>query len=558
MLKELKITNMALISELQIEFGEDLSVLTGETGAGKSIILQSINLLYGKTAARSWVRSGAETATVEALFECSGNSPVLAILAEQGIEVDDGAVIVKRMISAKGSSRYYLNGGMTTGKVASQAVELLVSVASQHDHQQLLTPSYHLDLVDAFGGLLQKRSELVLTFDRWTTLRAKHQQMQQREKDKEQRRDFLTFQCREIEEAAIMTGEDEDLDQEKDRLRATDDLRKLGGASHEILTSQVSDALAEIRNSLARMASFDSGLEGLSEEVAGCSYQLEDAGQRLQEYLENISDDPERLDEITARIDLLQHLKRKYGPTLDEVQEFGRKAAEELKELEEMDQRLDSVAGELRSLTSELEEKARALSAARLEAAGKLAGTVREELSFLCLDKGIFDICFAEDVEPSVESMTRKGWDRPEFMFSANPGEPLKPLAKVASGGELSRLMLALKCILARHDQVDTVIFDEIDAGISGKTAEAVARKIKELAVHHQVICITHLPQIASCAEEHFTVGKSVVEGRTHTTIGRLSSGARIDELARMLDGESVTDKTREYVSELIARNRQN
>jgi DNA repair protein RecN (Recombination protein N) len=505
------------------------------------------------------VRSGAETATVEALFTCPDNSPVPGILEEHGVEIDDGAIIVKRVISAKGSSRYYLNGGMTTGKIASRAVEYLISVASQHDHQQLLTPAYHLDLVDAFGGLLPKRSELAAIFDRWTLLRSEYQQLQQRENDKEQRRDFLTFQCREIEEAAVVNGEDDSLEQEKDRLRASEDLRKLGGAGYELLNGRVNEALAEVRNALAKMASFDSELESLSEEVAGCGYQLEESGHRLHDYLENISDDPERLDEITARIDLLQNLKRKYGPTLDDVQEFGREAAGELRELEEMDERLELMAGELDSLTSELEGKAGELSGARVEAAKRLAVKVGEELNLLCLEKGVFDICFTEDDGGlSVETMTRKGWDLPEFMFSANPGEPLKPLAKVASGGELSRLMLALKCILARHDQVDTVIFDEIDAGISGNTAEAVARKIKELAGHHQVICITHLPQIASFAEDHFTVSKSVLDERTHTAIERLSDGARVEELARMLDGGAVTDKTRDYVSELIARNRRN
>jgi DNA repair protein RecN (Recombination protein N) len=556
MLKELKITNLALISELLIELGTGLSVLTGETGAGKSIILQSINLLYGENAARSWVRSGAETAVVEALFECSDHAPVLTMLREHGFEGDDGAVIVKRIISAKGSSRYYINGGLATGRLVGSITENLISVASQHDHQQLLNPTFHLDFVDAFGGLLPERAQLAQIYDQWMILRDQYRQIQQSERDKEQRRDFLSFQVQEIDGANILPGEAEVLEQEKVRLRSVEDLRRLGGSSFDILSSQVMDAMSEVRVDLARMASFDGGLEKLSVEIAGYSYQIEEAGRQLHDYLENISDDPERLDEITARIDLLQQLKRKYGPTLEDVLAFGLKSAQELQTLDELDQKSATMAVELRRLTVDLEEKGRELSVARLATAKKLASAVRDELRLLCLENAMFDIFFADSGNYSADAISRKGWDRPVFMFSANPGEPLKNMAKVASGGELSRLMLALKCILARHDHVDTVIFDEIDAGISGKAAEAVARKIKELSGHHQVLCITHLPQIASFAGEHFTVAKNVSANRTYTTIERLSDDKRIDELAGMLDGASVTEKTREYVSELIKRNK--
>ncbi|MFO7605489.1 MAG: DNA repair protein RecN [Desulfurivibrionaceae bacterium] len=556
MLRELKITNLALISSLRIELGGGLSVLTGETGAGKSIILQSINLLYGEKAAASWVRSGSDKATVEALFECGDDAPVLELLREHGFDSEDNMLIVKRIISAKGSSRYYLNGGLATGRLVGEVTENLISVASQHDHQQLLDSRFHLDFLDAYGGLMPKRLELGRLYDSWRAKRDQYRELKQQEKDKDQRRDFLAFQCREIEEAAIEPGEDDKLDQEKSRLRGVEDLRRLGANSYGTLSSQVTDALAEVRGDLARMAELDKGLEKLAEEVAGYGYQLEDAAGRLRDYLDNISEDPERLDEITARIDLLQQLKRKYGPGLDDVLVFGGEAAAELRGLEEMDQALASLAGELESLSAELAKKGGELSTERFAIAGKLAAAIDDELRLLCLENAGFDIDFGDRAELSVEAMSRKGWDRPEFIFSANPGEPLKPMAKVASGGELSRLMLALKCILARHDLVDTVVFDEIDAGISGKAAEAVARKIRELSEHHQVLCITHLPQIASCATEHFTVAKKVSAERTHTTMERLTDEKRIDELAGMLDGESVTAGTLEYVKELLARNK--
>lgn len=555
MLCELRITNLALISELQIQFGPALTVLTGETGAGKSIILQSINLLYGESA-KSWVRSGAETATVEALFDCGADSPVRAWLDEQGLDCD-GPVILKRVVAATGSSRYYLNGGLATGRMVGEAAENLISIASQHDHQQLLSRAFQLDFLDDFGDLLERRQQVADLYDRWTELRQRLEELRRREKDKEQRRDFLSFQCKEIEEAAPVAGEDERLEQEKQRLRAVGDLARLGGASYERLGGEVVDGLAEVRRNLQQMADLDGSLAGLAEEVAGQSYQLEEAARRLQGYLDDLTDDPARLDEVTGRIDVLQKLKRKYGGSLTAVLDHAREAGAELRLLEDMDQELAALAGELAGLETALIAAAGELSAARRQAAGRLAGAVGGELRALCLEKAVFAVDFpVENGGPELKTMGRKGWDQPEFMFSANPGEPAKSLAKVASGGELSRLMLALKGLLARHDRVETVIFDEIDAGISGQTAEAVARKIRELATHHQVICITHLPQIAAAADEHFTVSKSEADERTVTVIARLQPGQRAGELARMLDGDSATDRTYAYAEELLGKNR--
>jgi DNA repair protein RecN (Recombination protein N) len=555
MLSELRITNLALISELQIQFGPALTVLTGETGAGKSIILQSINLLYGE-AAKSWVRSGAESAVVEALFDCEADNPVRDWLRAQGLD-GDGPVILKRIVAATGNSRYYINGGLATGRMVGEAAENLISIASQHDHQQLLSRAFQLDFLDDFGDLQERRRLLGALYDRWSELRQRLAELHRREQDKEQRRDFLTFQCREIDEAALAEGEDELLEQEKMRLRAFSDLARLGGASSELLSGQVIDVLAEVRKNLQQMADLDNAVAEVAEEVAGQSFQLEEAARRLRGYLDDLTADPARLDEVTGRIDTLQKLKRKYGASLTEVITFGREAAEELRSLEEMDQELAGLVAELAGLEAELATAGLDLSRARRQTAEQLAGAVCAELRALCLEKAVFVVDFSGAAgEPDLKDMGRKGWDHPEFMFSANPGEPVKPLAKVASGGELSRLMLALKGLLARHDRVETVIFDEIDAGISGQTAEAVARKIRELAAHHQVICITHLPQIAAAADEHFTVSKSQIDERTQTIIDRLPAAARAGELARMLDGDSATARTYAYAEELLGKNR--
>lgn len=555
MLKELLITNLALIEKLHVSFGPGLTVLTGETGAGKSIILQAIHLLGGGKAAVTWIRSGAASASVEALFALRADQEVLLEkLAEAGVE-SDGELLVKRVISDKGTSRYFMNDSLATARLVSEIVEQLLSVASQHDHQQLLQPRSHLDCVDAVGGLWPRRLEVGRLYDAWQQSREAYLLLRDREKDKEQQRDFLVFQCKEVEEAAPGPDEDEALRKERDRLRASDDLLRLGQKSLYLLTEALGSSLAQVRKNLQQMAGCDPDLAGLAEEVAGNCFQLEDHVQAIRNYLGTVARDPARLDAVTARLDLLQRLKRKYGGTLEEVLAFARDAAWKLAELEALDERLLLREKEMCACEVVLREAAESLSTARRAAAVALGARVRVTLMDLCFEQAVFEISFREDEGgPDMESMSRLGVDRVEFLFSANPGEAAKPLAKVASGGELSRLMLALKSLLATQDQVDTVIFDEIDSGLSGKAAEAVARKILDLAGHHQVFCITHLPQIACLADEHFLVRKEVVDQRTRTSILPLSQAERIDELARMLDGDLVSEQTLAYVGKLMER----
>lgn len=554
MLRELRITNLALIEELSISFDEGLVVLTGETGAGKSIILQSIHLLSGGRAGTNWIRTGADAVTVEALFEFShDHSDVLKMISENGGAAQD-EVIIRRVLSGNGKSRYYINGSMVTGKVAGEVSENLLSVASQHDHQQLLKPGNHLDFIDSIGDLWPDRSDLNTLFENWKNLKNEYEELKQQEKDKEQRRDFLTFQCQEIGEANLCPGEDEELVQKKDKLKASGDLLRLGQQSHELLANTIIDNLAIVRKNLEQMAVFDDAVTELSENLAGQSYQLEDNVSELRNYIDTIPTDTEMLEEITARIDLLQKLKRKYGDMLEGVIDYGKKARQELDSLDAMDERIETVKRKLAESETKLVETAERLSKKRKKTAEQLTQKIVKELHSLHFEQADFEVDF-KNGKGTIESITKSGWDKPEFLFSANPGEPLKSLASVASGGELSRLMLALKCILAQKDRVETVIFDEIDAGISGKTAEAVARKIKELAAHHQVLCITHLPQIASYANEHFRVEKSVLDQRTRTDITHLSEELQVEEIARMLDGDSVTPQTLAYAKELVARN---
>ncbi len=556
MLRELNIINLALIKELSVSFSSGLTVLTGETGAGKSIILQAIHLLGGGKAAATWVRSGADQAVVEALFEISAaRTPLLSELADMGFETD-GELIIKRVIRQTGRSSFYINGGLATAQLAGQIVENLLNVASQHDHQQLLESRYHLDFIDSVGSLLAEREKMASLQGAWSAAKSRYRQLRDQEKDKEQRKDFLAFQVQEIDEAMITVGEDAELSRQRDRLKASEDLMRLGQKSYGLLGESVSNQLPVVRRNLEQMASLDSSMNTLSEEVAGLSYQLEDSLGELRRYIESLPSDTSQLELVTERINLLQQLKRKYGGTLEDILAHADQARLELAELEEMDTRLDQLKEELAASERKMIDQARRLSEARRGVADQLARKVQGELQSLRFEQAKFEIRFAEQKQENPDRITKSGWDTVEFVFSANPGEAVRPVAKVASGGELSRLMLALKCILARHDQVETVIFDEVDAGISGKTAESVARKIKELASHHQVLCITHLPQIASYADDHLTVKKAVSGNRTQTTIARLAPEYRADELARMLDGDSVTAKTKAYARELIDRNR--
>ena len=565
MLRELKINNLALIESLHLVFNADssgasssLAVLTGETGAGKSIILQALNLLSGCKASNTWIRSGAESASVEAFFEISPErKDLLDALLDKGFEVGE-SLILKRLITKHGRSRYFVNDSMATAAFVTFICENLFSVASQHEHQVLLNPRNHLDFIDSIGDLWQMRQEFGELFSRWTDLKAQQQDLQQQEQMREQRRDLLSFQLKEILDGSLSAGEDEELTAEKKVLKSSDMLMELGQMSYDILSDTIYASLGQVRKNLEQMSNFDRAAAEIAERIASSSYELDDLTRQLNHYLNSIPSDPLRLEEIESRIDLLQKLKRKYGgpqALLTEVITYAEKAEQELGELDTMEQKLSDIGKKLAALEKELHSRAGLLSAARVKTALQLENAISRELSTLSFSTAEFKAAF-ESGTKNLDDISPSGWDRVEFMFSANRGEPVKPMAKIASGGELSRLLLGLKCILARRDHVATVVFDEVDAGIGGQAAEDIARKIKQLSEHHQVLCITHLAQIASKADEHFRVHKSLRNNRTATEITLLDNDSRIQELARMLAGESVTDETLAFAKGLLKTGR--
>ncbi len=565
MLRELRIENLALIDALHLEFpgksekpdsdASGLIVLTGETGSGKSIILQALHLLTGGRGSAAWIRSDCDRAEIEALFEVDDDQQqVRERLRELDLE-NGNSVIIRRIFSRTGRSRIYINSRMATARLAAELTRNLINIAGQHEHQQLLDPRRHLDFIDSVGELWQQRHEFSSLYRRWRLLVDEMDELQRSEREKEQRRDFLEFQVREIREVDIRPEEDGSLAEERDRLKAADTLISLAARSHDLLGGAVRDNLVQVLKNLEQAEIHDRKVRELSSRAASLCFESEDLAAAIRDYRDSLPLDSGRLDEIGHRLTQLRQLQRKYGPTLEEVIDFAQNAEKELSRLENMEQQLERLAEKRQGLEQELLKAAEALSEKRRRVAGRLSRLLQDELRSLQFMQARFEVWFKNDNHRrEMADLQASGGDQVEFMFSANPGEELKPLSRVVSGGELSRLMLAMKCLLARRDQVETVVFDEVDAGISGKAAEAVAEKIRELAGHHQVFCITHLPQIAALADQHFRVGKQVRSGRTRTMISRLKGEERVAELAVMLAGESVTSQTTAYARELLDR----
>lgn len=557
MLLELRVQNLALIDTLHLDLSareNGLIVLTGETGAGKSIILQAINLLTGGRGAASWVRNDCHQAGIEAVFAIGpDHAEIQELLGKQALK-DGSSCIVRRVLGRDGRSRVYINDQTVTSRLSSEVTAALINIASQHDHQQLLNVRTHLDYLDIFGELKGVRQEFGKLFACWQRVSQELRQMQEREQGKEQQRDFLRFQLDEIRTCNPVAGEDEQLLRDRERLKSAAALLQLIGAASKKMDETSTGVLIVIKKNVEHAALLDQGLVPMAERIIAAGYELEDLATRLREYLHALEMDPKRLDALNERLAQLKQLQRKYGPTLEEVIAFASRAESELAIMDSLEEEIVRLELLVQEAATEALQKAEELTQARCEAAARLERNLRGELVSLSFPQAVFRVAITAPDGLGMEGVHNTGQDTVEFLFSANPGEPEKPLAKIASGGELSRLMLAMKCLLARRDQVDTVIFDEVDAGIGGQAAEAVAEKISELAGHHQVICITHLPQIAACADLHFKVEKCVEQGKTRTVINPLSREERIAELARMLGGDRPTPHTLAFATELMER----
>ncbi len=560
MLYELQIKNLALIEELHLRFDPEedagsLVVMTGETGAGKSVMLRAFHLLSGKRAAADWVRSGEERCEVEALFAVDAKHTLLLDRLEEGGFGRSEEIIIKRVLAANGRSRFYINGSLAPAKMVGEFTAELFDVASQHDQQHLLRTSIHLDLLDTIGDSWQMRIAFGEQYRLWQRKRQELADLLQKEQEKEQRRGFLSFQVAEIRDAALEVGEDEALADEKKRLKNGQSLIELSQASYHLLAGELIDRLGDLRNNITQLAALDEHAAKLAEEVSDYTFLAEDYAQKIRQYRDSLESSPHRLEQVNERLDLLSQLKRKYGNTIAEILDFATAGEQELTQLENMEKEIATLRSEVEELETSLVTAGKKLSAHRQKTASSLEGAMGRELSSLSFGQAVFVVNFIDKPQSAAAALAKagtSGWDSVEFYFSANKGEQAKPLAKIASGGELSRLLLAMKCLLAKKDMVETVIFDEVDTGIGGEAAEAVARKIVELAAHHQVFCITHLPQIAARGTLHLQVAKAVENERTQTRVTVLDKERRVEEIMRMLAGDSGTKQAEAWARELL------
>lgn len=556
MLTDLSIRNFAIIDELKISLPEGLTVLSGETGAGKSIIVGAISLLLGERATADLIRSSEDSATVEAVFDVRDRQDVKARLEALDLPIEE-ELVIRRIVSRSGRNRIYVNGGMTTLASLATLSELLINICGQHEHQVLLNADSHIDILDEFGGLLPSRSEYTRLYGDYQDLRTRLGELREIQKRRAEREDFLRFQLKEIDSAGVKAGEDEALSDEKRILAHAGRLLEIADVAHEVLYDRQGSVLAElgkIIDYVREIRSVDPEFRVSPEELDLISIQLEDTALALRDFVKKLPRDPARLDEIEERLELLNKLKRKYGGSLEALLRTRESVEEELRSLE-------TVTGDIERLTdlvtvreSQLRELAAILSRDRAKSAAVLEKAVNAEIRSLKMERARFKViinpfALGGGADGPFQS---KGVDDVEFYLSTNVGEELKPLNRIASGGELSRIVLAMKKVLARTGSVATVIFDEVDSGIGGATAEVVGRKLKDVSRHHQVICITHLPQIACFADGHYLVSKGVSGARTKAYVRRLSDRERLDEIARMLGGVMVTDKTKEHAREML------
>jgi DNA repair protein RecN (Recombination protein N) len=561
MLIQLSISNFAIIKHLEITLGPGLNILSGETGAGKSIIINAMNLILGGRASADLIRSGCKEAEVEALFTFPENPFLKEMLSGLGFTFE-GELLIKRTIFREGRNRIFINGSMATLQILSRLGAVLISISGQHEHQFLLKPDNHLYVLDDFGGLSSERHKLEEGFGRYQSLEKEVRKLEKAIGEAAEKQDLTEFQIQEIERAEIAPGEDGALSEEKRRLQHAEELLEIVTEGYQSLYERHDSALSTMSQCIKRLekgAEIAPALGSIRDSLAEIEVRLEDASFMLRDFQKTINLDPLRLEEVAERLELLNRLKRKYGPTLEDVFSFRDKLASGMYNLDEKREKLDQLTKERQALGAEALDRARELSKKRKKAARVLEKAVEKELHLLHMEKTRFQARFdREGVGPEepagegLEHMGAHGFDHVEFMMSPNVGEELRPLSKIASGGELSRIMLAVKTILARTASVETIIFDEVDSGISGATAEVVGEKLLSLAEYHQLLCITHLPQIATQGQVHFLVRKEVSGGRTHTTISALTPEERVREIARLLGGREITQRTVDHAKEML------
>lgn len=553
MLQELTIDNLAIIPHLSLEFGDHMTVLTGETGAGKSIIIDAVSLLVGGRGSQELIRRGCSKLTVQGQFTMPQGKAYQEQLDQLGIDHSDQVLIISREIHRNGRNLIRVNGSLINTTILKKIGQPLVDIQGQNESQRLLQPEEHIHMLDYYAGkkVQQLLHEYYDIYQQYQQAKASLAKKQANEQQWAQRLDMLNYQVKEIGEAQLQPDEEEQLTTERDRLehfqQISQTLQDIEATLNGGEEAPLLDQLADLMNAASQISDFDENYANLAKGLSDSYYTLQDCANQASQDLDQLAFNDDRLQEINSRLDLIADLERKYGDSVADVLAYYQKAKAELMQMQGDDDSSNDLEQHLNSLMKQLGGLAKDLHAARLQIAKKLERAVHQQLSDLYMDKAVFQVKIdqSDQFDPS-------GKDNVEFYIQTNPGERLGPLVKIVSGGELSRVMLALKAIFAHSEGVTSIIFDEVDTGVSGRVAQAIADKIKLIASSSQVLCITHLPQVAAVAEHQFKISKHLQAKRTVTEVQLLNKAARVDELARMLAGEKITKLTREHAQELL------
>ncbi|MBP1155147.1 MULTISPECIES: DNA repair protein RecN [unclassified Paenibacillus] len=555
MLLEMSIRQLAVIEHVELHCKSGFHVLTGETGAGKSIIIDALSLIAGGRSSSDLVRYGSNKASIEAMFGIGADHPVWSVLDRLGIEGSpEEHLIIRREITAQGKSTSRINGQLVNRAMLKEVGEWLVNIHGQHEHQSLFKVEEHLRWLDLFGEaeITPAKRAYQEAYDAYQTIRKQVRELQDTSKQNLQMIDLYRFQVEEIHSAQLKPGEDEALAEEKQKLGNAEKLYSSAADAYDQLYdgNKGLDAVRRAMQKLQDIAVLDpSKLQALTEQVQSAYYQLEDATYQIRDYRDEIEFNPSRLDFIEQRMDTISSLRRKYGDTVSDILAYGEKIEQELDMIENKDEKLLQLEKQEQVALAALQRIADDLTGLRKSVADRLAAEIVAELRDLHMERTQFQVNF---VSTDGRKLTRDGADQVEFLISANPGEPLRSLSKIASGGEISRVMLALKSIFARVDQIPVLVFDEVDTGVSGRAAQAIAEKMSRLSLSCQVFSITHLPQVACMADAHYRIHKTTDGDRTYTNIDDLSTDERVHELARMLGGVEVTEKTLQHAQEML------
>ncbi len=564
MLLDLRIKNFVIIDSLTINFTRGLNILSGETGAGKSILIDAISGVLGEKLSTDMIRTGFDKASLEAGFDISGLGELVKILDEAGIDTDEDQLILRREIFANGKGRCFANSMQIPVAKLKEISENLIDIHGQNEHQTIINTAKHRELLDSFGGLTGDVAIIKDVHEKLYSIRNRINSFEIDEREKARRIEFNTFSIKEIEAAGLKPGEEEELRNESNLLANAEKIFKEVNESADLITGEtgVIRNLKKAEVNLSKISDIDPDIASMLDKIREALYSLEDSSSELCDYRNSIDFSPERINQVEERLNLIQGLKKKYGDSIQEILQYAEKAKTELDAINSSDEEMEQLRSEEKKTVKEAKELALALSEKRKAAALKLEELVIKELKDLGMAGTVFKISIKREASPEgdIENGNNKyilyphGIDRIEFLLSANEGEDLRQLRKVASGGEMSRIMLALKNVIQSADIVETLIFDEVDTGISGKTAEIVGRKLRNLSKDRQVLLITHLPQIAAMSDTHFLVQKGKSEGRVTTLVKNLSDKEKIREVARMLAGEEITDLSIKHAEEMIER----